>query len=149
MNALTLTAGFLMLAVPGDDASAQVVANETASSAVERADDLHAVELAVVEKTNRERARYGLRPLRLDRRLLHSARRHCAWMCNTGAFQHTTAPVAENIAMGQNSSEEAMRSWMNSSGHRANILNAGYSRIGVSAYRGNNGRVYWVQQFLR
>ncbi len=149
MNALTLAAGFLMLAVPGDDASAKVVANQTASSAVERFDDLHAVELAVVEKTNQERARHGLRPLRLDRRLLHSARRHCAWMCNSGAFQHTTAPVAENIAMGQNSSEEAMRSWMNSSGHRANILNAGYTRIGVSAYRGNNGRVYWVQQFLR
>ena len=50
--------------------------------------------------------------------------------------------------MGQNSSAEAVNSWMNSPGHRANMLNGGYSRIGAAAYTGSNGRVFWCVQFL-
>jgi uncharacterized protein YkwD len=40
-----------------------------------------------------------------------------------------------------------VQDWMSSSGHRANILNSGHSRIGVGAYRGANGQIYWCQQF--
>ena len=70
-------------------------------------------------------------------------------MTRNRALQHTRMPVAENIAMGQNSSNEVVRDWMNSSGHRANILNASHTRIGVAAYRTAQGTTYWCQQFLR
>ena len=51
--------------------------------------------------------------------------------------------------MGQNSSAEVINAWMNSSGHRANILNPSYTRIGVAAYVTPGGTIYWCQQFLR
>jgi len=110
---------------------------------------LHKVEENLIELTNAERARFGLRPLRLDASLLKSARSHAGWMARSGNLQHTTAAVAENIAMGQQSSAEAVRSWMNSSGHRANMLNASYTRIGPAAYTGRNGRIFWCLQFLQ
>ena len=110
---------------------------------------VHPVEAKIVERTNHERVRRGLRPLILDLRLMRTARRHNGWMARSGAFQHGNYPVAENIAMGQQNSAQAMNSWMNSSGHRANILNASYNKIGVSAYRSSNGAIYWTQQFQR
>ena len=86
---------------------------------------LHRIEQEVIAKTNAERARRGLRPLKTDVYLVRSARQHTAWMTNRGTLTHTSQPVAENIAMGQTSSSEAVRSWMNSPGHRANMLNPG------------------------
>jgi uncharacterized protein YkwD len=111
--------------------------------------DLHAIEARIIERTNAQRVRHGLRPLMVDRRLLRSARRHAAWMTNSRSMTHTTQPVGENIAMGQRSSSEVVNTWMNSSGHRANILNAGYTKIGVAAYATPEGTIYWCQQFLR
>ena len=70
-------------------------------------------------------------------------------MTNSRSMVHTNKPVGENIAMGQRSSAEVINSWMNSSGHRANILNPGYTRIGVAAYTTPEGTIYWCQQFLR
>ena len=110
---------------------------------------LHAVEMGVIENTNRQRARYGLRPLRVDFGLIHSARRHTQWMTRNHVLQHTSAAVAENIAMGQSSPTEVLNAWMNSDGHRANILNSGYTRIGVAAYRTPQGTTFWCQQFMR
>ena len=109
--------------------------------------DLHPIEARVIERTNSQRIRHGLRPLRVDRRLLRSARQHAAWMTNAHSLTHTSAGVAENIAMGQQTAHEAVRSWMSSSGHRANILGRNYRRIGVSAYSAPDGTVFWTQQF--
>ncbi len=111
--------------------------------------DLHAIEARIVERTNAQRIRHGLRPLVVDRRLMRSARRHCAWMTNSRSMVHTSDAVAENIAMSQRSSEEVVNTWMNSSGHRANILNPGNTRIGVAAYTTPEGTIFWCQQFLR
>jgi uncharacterized protein YkwD len=111
--------------------------------------DLHPIEARIVERTNAQRARHGLRPLSVDPWLLTSARRHAAWMTNARSMTHTSQSVGENIAMGQNSSAEVINSWMNSSGHRANILNPGYTRIGVAAFQTPEGTIYWCQQFLR
>ena len=109
---------------------------------------MHPVEARIVEKTNAERRRHGLPALEGSGQLVKSARRHTAWMSRSHTLRHTNAAVGENIAMGQNSSTEAVRSWMNSSGHRANILNASYTRIGVAAYTTADGTIYWCQQFL-
>jgi uncharacterized protein YkwD len=106
------------------------------------------IEHNVISKTNAERNRYGLPPRSIDPSLVESARQHAAWMARFQTMRHTGATIAENIAMGQNSSTEVLQSWMNSSGHRANILNGQYRRIGAAAYRGRDGRIYWCQQFL-
>lgn len=54
--------------------------------------------------------------------------------------------AGENIAMGQTSPESVMNSWMNSTGHKANILDSNFGKIGVGYYK-VNGRCYWVQMF--
>ena len=54
----------------------------------------------------------------------------------------------ENVAMGQTSPEKVMESWMNSSGHRANILSSDFTLIGVGFYE-SGGEYYWVQNFGR
>ena len=54
----------------------------------------------------------------------------------------------ENIAYGQRSAEQVMDVWMNSAGHRANILNPGYSRIGIGHVKDSRGVDHWVQLFL-
>jgi len=130
-------------------AQAPAPKSATQPQAAKPAATLHPVEEGILARTNAQRARYGLRPLRLDFGLQNSARRHAQWMSRNRTMQHTSAPVAENIAMGQNSSQEAVNSWMNSSGHRANILNSGYTRIGVAAYRTPQGTTFWCQQFMR
>jgi uncharacterized protein YkwD len=114
-----------------------------------RETNLHPVEANIVKYTNAQRARHGLPPLAVDATLLQSARRHAAWMTNTHTLRHTSAPVAENIAMGQSTSFEAVQDWMNSSGHRANMLNRGYTRVGAAAYSARNGQRFWCLQFLR
>jgi uncharacterized protein YkwD len=130
-----LCASLSLMVVPSNEGAAQKPA-------------MHPIESKIVEKTNAERARYGLPPLAIDNSLLGSARQHAVWMTNNRTLQHTHAGVAENIAMGQGSSEEVMRDWMNSPGHRANILNPSYRRIGAAAFTTPSGTIYWCQQFL-
>jgi uncharacterized protein YkwD len=108
---------------------------------------LHPAEAKVIEQTNAQRAQHGLPPLVVDQRLVRSARAHTAWMTRARRLQHTSMPLAENIAMGQPTAWEAVRSWMSSAGHRANILNPNYRRIGVSGYTAPDGTTYWTQQF--
>lgn len=137
---------------PDDPAQAEAKSAESQPEAKSEPkkpkDGLIEVERNIVEKTNAQRARHGLPPLVVDRTLVQSARTHAAWMTNRRTLTHTSRPVAENIAMGQRTSGEAVSSWMNSSGHRANILSRGHRRIGVAAYRTPEGTIYWCQQFL-
>jgi len=81
--------------------------------------------------------------------LMKSARRHGAWMARNRNMVHCYGPFAENIAMGYKDSRTAVRAWMNSSGHRANILSSRHRRIGVAAYRTPSGTIYWCQQFRK
>jgi uncharacterized protein YkwD len=108
---------------------------------------LYPIESHLIERTNAERTRRGLPALEVDLNLVKSAREHAAWMTRNHTLRHTHRAVAENIAMGQSDSAEAMRSWMSSSGHRANILRGSYTRIGVAAYTTPDGTIYWCQQF--
>ena len=109
--------------------------------------ELLAVEQNIVDCTNAERAKYGLPAFVVDAGLVATARRHCLWMTTYRQLVHTNIGVAENIAMGQRSSQDVVRCWMNSSGHRANILNNGHRRIGVAAFQTPEGTIYWCQQF--
>ncbi|MGO4888845.1 CAP domain-containing protein [Anaerobacillus sp. MEB173] len=119
-------------------------------------------ELRVVELTNAERAKHGLAPLQVDEQLSKVARQKSIDMKQNNYFAHQSPTygspfdmmnqfgvqyrsAAENIAMGQRSPEEVVNAWMNSSGHRQNILNSGFTHIGVGhAAEGN----YWTQMFI-
>jgi len=111
--------------------------------------DLHPLDRQVIEQTNAQRAQLGLTPLTVDSGLVVTAREHAAWMTNSQTLVHTTLAVSENIAMGQQSAAEVVQAWMNSPGHRANILKPDHRRIGVAAYSTPDGTVYWCQQFLQ
>ena len=105
------------------------------------------VEHRLLKAINAVRERYGLRALILDAQLHRTARQHCGWMANARSMVHSTFPCAENIAMGQSDVDDVMNSWMNSSGHRANILNPNYTKVGLSGYASPSGSPFWCQQF--
>ena len=107
---------------------------------------LSQVESAVIAKTNAARARSGLPPLTADGQLMNGARNHARWMAQNRNLSHGSG-VTENIGMGQTSASEAVTSWMHSSGHRANILGGGHTRIGVAMVHSADGTAYWCQQF--
>jgi uncharacterized protein YkwD len=140
--AMLLTCGFAV----ANDGSRQA---PTDTGAAETELKLLQIEKNIVMYTNEERERRGLAPLVIDPGLVRSARRHAIWMASNRSLQHTLQSVAENIAAGQPTSPAVVQAWMSSSGHRANILNAGHGRIGVAAYRTDDGTIYWCQQFLR
>ncbi|MDN4494757.1 CAP domain-containing protein [Ureibacillus aquaedulcis] len=115
----------------------------------------------VVRLVNVERQKSGLRPLLHRADVKNVAEKKAMDMINSNYFSHTSPnygspfdmlktfgisyrAAAENIAKGQRSPQEVMNSWLNSSGHRANILNGQYNGIGVGYYNGA-----WVQMFVQ
>jgi uncharacterized protein YkwD len=124
-----------------------------------------AVPARVVELTNAERQRAGLGPLSINPQLSLAAQRYAEAMAAGSCFAHTCGPepelakrvegagytpwgaLAENIAAGQRSPEQVVGAWMVSPGHRANILRAEVSEIGVGRAQGGAYGVYWVQVF--
>ncbi|WP_226642095.1 CAP domain-containing protein [Mesobacillus subterraneus] len=139
---------------------AKAPAQEPAAAPVSSA--VSAYEQKVVELTNQERAKNGLKPLALDTELSKVAREKSRDMQSKGYFSHTSPTygspfdmmkkfgisyrsAGENIAMGQRTPEEVVNAWMNSSGHRANILNSSYTHIGVGHVATGN---YWTQMFI-
>ena len=116
----------------------------------------------VVDLVNAEREKAGLAPLTVDADVEKAAAVRAGEIQTV--FDHTrpngssfyTALTAqgvdyrsagENIAWGQKTPEEVMTAWMNSAGHRANILNANYTHIGVGSVKNSAGNQYWVQLF--
>lgn len=119
-------------------------------------------ESEVVRLVNDIRARYGLNPLTEDGELIRIARLKSRDMRENGYFSHTSPTygtpfdmlksfgvsyraAGENIAYGYRTPAAVVEGWMNSEGHRANILNAAYTRIGVGY--GSDGN-YWTQLFF-
>ncbi|MEU0430244.1 sigma-70 family RNA polymerase sigma factor [Streptomyces sp. NPDC006290] len=117
----------------------------------------------VVVLVNKERAAAGCGPLTEDTQLEEAARAHSDDMAARDFFDHTNPDGAdpgqritaagyhwstygENIAMGQQTPQAVMDSWMNSPGHRANILNCSFKNIGVGVHKGSGGP-WWTQDF--
>jgi len=120
----------------------------------------------VLDLVNVERAKVGCQPVTADSRLAAAARGHSVDMATRDYFDHDTpdgvkfgtritnagyawSTAGENIAAGQSTPAEVMKSWMNSPGHRANILNCAYRNLGVGlAYSTTASyRTYWTQDF--
>ncbi|EEM84854.1 CAP domain-containing protein [Bacillus thuringiensis] len=128
----------------------------------EEAKSLSEFEQRVVELTNAERAKQGLPALKIDTELSKVSRIKSEDMQKNNYFDHNSptygspfdmmkkfgisyTSAGENIAQGQRTPEEVVQAWMNSAGHRANILNNGFTHIGVGYVESGN---YWTQQFI-
>ncbi|MGI6727407.1 MAG: CAP domain-containing protein [Anaerovoracaceae bacterium] len=122
-------------------------------------------EKQVVDLVNKERAAQGLPALSYNASLSKVAEAKAADMRDKGYFSHTSPTygspfdmmktfgityraAGENIAKGYKTPDSVMNGWMNSPGHRANILNSDFSEIGVGYVTDSNGTGYWVQMFI-
>ena len=121
-----------------------------------------AFENEVIRLVNEQRAKNGLKALTANWELSRVARYKSQDMVDNRYFSHTSPTygtpfqmikafglsyrtAGENIAYGQRTPQAVVNAWMNSSGHRANILNASYTQIGVGYV--SNGH-YWTQLFI-
>ena len=119
------------------------------------------VQESVVAAVNQYRAEAGLGPVTIDARLTGAAQSHANDIAERQLLTHTGADGsnagaritargygwttwAENAAAGQQTAADVMNSWVNSSGHAANMRNGAMVNIGVAAAQGSNGVTYWV-----
>ncbi|MCK9470897.1 MAG: CAP domain-containing protein [Bacilli bacterium] len=124
------------------------------------------MEQEIIRLVNQERQNRGLSPLSENWEISRVARIKSQDMIDYNYFSHNSpvygtpfkmlsdfgikfTQAAENIASGQTSAQQVMNSWMNSSGHRANILNSNFNQIGVGVARASNGTYYFTQIFIR
>ncbi|MFD8951362.1 CAP domain-containing protein [Streptomyces xanthophaeus] len=120
-------------------------------------------ESAVLSLVNKERKAAGCDPLTANAKLSAAARAYSDTMARSGVMSHTGpdgstmtsrveaagyawSRLGENIARGQSDADAVMNAWMNSSGHRANILNCDFREIGVGLHKGDGGP-WWTQNF--
>lgn len=126
--------------------------------------DVSEFAVRVFELTNQERVNAGLEPFKWSDDLAAVAYTHSADMAKRNFFSHNNPDgqtpfdrmraygirysyAAENIAMGQRTPEAVVSGWMNSAGHRANILNPNLTHLGVGFYQTSGGTTYWTQNF--
>jgi len=112
---------------------------------------------------NEERENAGLRPLGMSQQLIDSAQDHCEWQARESSMSHyeengstpqdriddagsTLSGVAENIAFGYSTEEECMSYWMDSDGHRRNIL-GDYTIFGAAVSYSGGKVPYYTQDF--
>jgi uncharacterized protein YkwD len=116
----------------------------------------------VLQLVNKERAKEGLSALTTNTTLTSAADKRAKETFQS--FSHTRPDgtsfstvlkefnisyraAGENIAYGQKTPQEVVTGWMNSPGHRANIMNKNFGKIGIGVYKASNGRIYWSQLF--
>lgn len=143
-----------------------IPAKTTTTTSTAASSNLGSYEQQVVDLVNKERAAAGLSALTVNTKLANVAETKAADLRDENYFSHTSpiygspfdmmkqfgisyTAAGENIAKGQRTPEEVMNGWMNSQGHRENILNANFTEIGVGYVTDSNGTGYWVQEFIR
>lgn len=143
----------------------QTVSTGKTSGSSNKSGVLSAYERQVINLTNQQRAKYGLAPLKISTSLSKMAGVKAADMRDNNYFSHTSPTygspfnmmkefgipfsyAGENIAAGQPTPQSVVTAWMNSPGHRANILNSHYTMIGVGYVKGGSYGSYWVQEFI-
>lgn len=127
--------------------------------------ELSADETKLFELTNAERKKQKLAPLKLDAELLKLARAHAATMARLDQIGHdlegktfakrmdaakyAASRAGENVAAGQRNPAETVRDWMQSPGHKANILQTDYTHFGLGLATSKSGKTYWTQIFAK
>jgi uncharacterized protein YkwD len=133
-------------------------ATDTQAKAAQVKPRSDAWEARVLQLTNARRKAHDVKPLKASPcadRLAESWTRH---MARTQVLKHQSldpffdcrnvSSAGENIAYGYETPRALVSAWMHSAGHRANILNRHFHRIGVSGWRATNGQTYATQDFL-
>lgn len=133
---------------------------------IPQVNSLASFEAEVFRLVNIERANRGLQIFKNDWQLSRVARYKSQDMIDKNYFSHTSptygspftmmqsfglrfSAAGENIAYGQTSAAQVVRDWMNSPGHRANILSQSFTHLGVGAAKKSNGTLYWTQMFIK
>ncbi|MFF2857619.1 MULTISPECIES: CAP domain-containing protein [unclassified Peribacillus] len=141
------------------------IINLPATNTTVNREESQSVEQQVLSLVNEERLKRGLPSLKMDTSISHVAILKSEDMRDSNYFNHTSprygSPfemmksfgisykyAGENIAAGQPSADAVMKSWMNSPGHKANILNKNYTHIGIGHVTGGKYTHYWTQQFI-
>jgi len=123
-------------------------------------DDLAQVSNRVIKLTNKRREKAGLGAVQRNEKLTRAAQKHACWQADNGVMSHTgqggstmdaraTAEgyvwsyVAENVAMGQQTALEVVKTWMQSPTHRTNMLSAHAREIGIG-WAKSGPQTYWV-----
>ncbi|MBO1000634.1 LysM peptidoglycan-binding domain-containing protein [Bacillus sp. SD075] len=142
----------------------QIINLPTSNHTVKR-EKSQSVEQQVLSLVNEERSKSGLASLKMDTAISHVAILKSEDMRDSHYFNHTSPSygspfdmmksfrisykyAGENIAAGQPSADAVMKSWMNSPGHKANILNKNYTHMGIGYAAGGKYTHYWTQQFI-
>lgn len=142
------------------------VEKETPKTEVPSDTAIGSYEQQVVNLVNKERAAVGLPALKVNTKLSGVAELKAEDLRDKNYFAHNSptygspfdmmkqygvkyTTAGENIAKGQRTPESVMNGWMNSQGHKDNILNASFTEIGVGYVTDSNGTTYWVQMFIR
>ncbi len=150
-----------------ETAKTDTTTNTAQTEAVESpAASFGSYEQQVVDLVNKERAAVRLPALKVNSQLSAVAEKKAEDLRDKNYFDHqsptygspfdmmkqfgiTYTAAGENIARGQKTPKEVMNGWMNSPGHRANILNSSFTEIGVGYVTDSRGTTYWVQHFIR
>lgn len=153
----------LLSANPSLSSDGMIYPNQTIT--IPSNQNLSGYESQVLALTNQERAKQGLQPCTgTDANLNRSARAKSEDMAANNYFAHDSptygdpfammrnfgvqySSAGENIAMGQPTPEAVVAAWMNSPGHRANIMNGSFTHLGIG-YVVKGGKAYWTQQFI-
>lgn len=122
---------------------------------------LSELEAAVIELHNQARRDAGLPPFTVHDLFVETSRTWSQEMASTGVIGHDPDYVddscrrtegwrtcAENVAVGYDTAAGVHGGWMGSTGHRNNILNPTYNRVGIGVWRDGDGRVYWTARFM-
>ena len=161
-QALGLLAALTAVALPGAIFSGAIAQTSDPTTVAQ-------VNLTVAEEllqlVNAERQRVNAPPMVLSDKLTAAAQRHSQDMAASRRMSHTGSDgstmrsridatqyrwstIGENVALGQPSAAAVMTAWMNSPGHRQNILNPAFTELGIG-YATAAGRPYWTQVFAR
>ncbi|MGL4743328.1 MAG: CAP domain-containing protein [Dermatophilaceae bacterium] len=174
---LATLAGAAPAAASAPDTSQPVAAREAAATpnsalrsatvtrTVKRVNKVDPLVAEAIRLTNVERARAGCGPVRMEDRLNTAARLHSEDMARLSYFSHTsrdgrspwdrigaqgyTAGSGENIAAGYWTAAGVLKGWMDSPGHKTNMLNCSHKAVGIGIGRGGYYGIYWTQNFGR
>lgn len=127
---------------------------------------VHSPEMDIFEIVNAERSSRNISPLSIDGKLMQAAKIHSNNMAAKENMSHTLdipdvgtlskrlkfvgynySSAGENIAKGYRNAKDVMTGWMNSPGHRQNILNPNYVAIGIAISTDKKGSLYYTQEF--
>lgn len=143
-----------------------VIISDKVEADVKNNDNENNIEMQVVTLVNEQRQLAGLAPLSYSQEVSDIAYIKAKDMADNNYFAHNSPThgsvadmfekrkinyraLGENIAQGHTTPELVVDAWMNSSGHKANILSAAYTEIGIGVYKDSKGIITWVQMFLK